>query len=174
MRINSPYWAAQPSRGQRGGPVPFSVRSTERYLVPSSKDRTCHQARFLEEKLNKNIYKINHNFHTIKIFKGIINISPRINEKIKKEETKFPSVDTCWKLNLSYLLYFWKAFKHVDIVSLETHLPVPSVTIPDEYHIQFVGMQQFVLKHILSPAFINQEAFETSLLRMERLRTQKK
>ena len=71
MIINSPYWTAQSSGGQRGGPVPFSTGSTGRSLVSSSKDRTCHQAHFLEEKLNKNRNKINHNFPTNKIFKGI-------------------------------------------------------------------------------------------------------
>ena len=82
MRINSPYWAAQPIRGQRGCPVPFSVRSTGRYLVPSSKDRTCHQAHFLEEKLNKNRYKINHNFPTSKNFKGISDMQHRSGKNL--------------------------------------------------------------------------------------------
>ena len=70
------------------------------------------------------------------------------------------------KLDLPYLIYSWKDAKRVNLVSLEVHLS--SATIPDEYHMQLEttkgGKQYFLLKYTLSPAFLDQEAFEPSLL----------
>ena len=88
--------------------------------------------------------------------------SLKLSEKKKKKEV---FSDDYQKLNLPHLIYTWKDSKRVDMVSLEIHLP--SATIPDEYHMQLElkgGKHFFVLKHTLSPAFIDQEAFEASLL----------
>ena len=92
-----------------------------------------------------------------------------IDEKKKKKSlgssTKVPVLDRFQKLDLPHLLYTWKDSKRVDIVSLEIHLP--SATIPSEYHMELEikgGKQYFILKHTLSPAFIDQDAFEASLV----------